>query len=148
MAKDFAVGAGLSTLGTTAGLGALGLAAKATRMPMLSKLFGNAAKESIMFLNPFRSAKLLKRLPEASKLTASQMQLSNSGLMNATPNLGNLGPAQKLQKDVQKFHNAYGEMPADTLERGIGVANGVMNLGIGGAVALAPNMLGTKKTTA
>lgn len=139
LTKDFAVGAGLSTLGTTAGLGLLGLLAKGTRMPMLSKLFGNAAKESIMFLNPSRSWKLLKRLPEAARLTARQMELSNAGLLN--PNrMGakELVEGKTLQKQVKNFHKAYGEMPADTLEKGVGVANGVMNLGIGGAVALAP----------
>lgn len=139
LTKDFAVGAGLSTLGTTAGLGLLGLLAKYTRMPMLSKLFGNAAKESIMFLNPSRSWKLLKRLPEAARLTAKQMELSNAGLLNPNRMGANeLVDAATLQKQVKNFHKAYGEMPADTLEKGVGVANGVMNLGIGGAVALAP----------
>ena len=154
--NDGAMGAGLSTVGTTGGLALLGaLAGK--RMPMLKGLFNNAAKESLMFLNPVRSYKLIKRLPAASSLSARQMNLTNDlmkaklppsndphmaadmarnnpGFMNDTHQYEAL---RQLNKDTQAFKLRHGELPTDTLEKGIGVANGVMNLGIGAATGIA-----------
>lgn len=141
MGKDFTIGAGLSTAGTVAGLGALGIGAGLMRMPGLSKLFNNAAKESVLFLHPARSYRLLKRLKPASELAIEQQELSSLALRNPNYMLDPLKSqrAKILSDRVKAFEAAHGESPADTLEKGIGVANGVMNLGVGGAVALTPH---------
>lgn len=156
-AKDFAVGAGLSTLATTGGLGAAGFIANKMGIPFAGKLFNNAAKESILFLDPMRSYKLLKRLPQAANLASRQMELLQKGLntdisrqglanqfKNITPGgienaLGDFNAARKTIRRTQAFQRLYGESPTDTLEKGIGVANGIMNLGVGGAVGALPN---------
>ena len=159
MAKDFTVAAGLSTLGTTAGLGLASLAARAAGVPVASKLFYNAGKESLLFFNPFRSYRLLKRLPEASSLAARQggvienaLKLKSDDLMqaafkpNTVPNA--INKLHNLRDDSARFQALHGESAMDTLEKGIGVANGIMNLGVGGLVGVVPHFMPENRKTA
>lgn len=163
--RDFGTASAISTAGTTAGLGAAGLLAHRYKMPMLKSLFNNAAKESLLFFNPVRSFKLLGRLREASKLTKGQMEFADNlmakpilpdinklqvtavanpakaqqaALNEVKTHAGRLADLQNLQNATKSYNQRYGEMPAQTLEKGIGVANGLMNLGVGGAVGLLP----------
>jgi len=165
--SDFGTAAALSTAGTTAGLGAAGLLANRYKMPMLKNLFNNAAKESLLFFNPVRSVKLLGRLREASKLTKGQMEFADNlmakpifpdvsklqttavadpskipqlAFSELNTHAGRLAELKKLQNATQAYSARHGEMPAQTLEKGIGVANGLMNLGVGGAVGLTPEL--------
>jgi len=155
-ARDTAAAAGLSTLGTTAGLAAAGMLSKRVGSPMLQKLFQNAARESVLFFNPMRSYKLLKRLPNAAVLSARQLELSDKLVNSKLPktfanvNKSTVDKATKAYKDVQQLQNQtqryvtqHGELPTETLEKGIGVANGVMNLGVGGVVGFLPHVTGS-----
>lgn len=161
-AKDTALAAGLSTAGTTAGLGAAALLSRKGRMPFLAHLFGNAAKESLLFFNPARSYRLVKRLPQAAQISAEQMRLSNKAFntpfnaRRARQAINNpakqqsvradINAARKVQRDSASYFTTHGEAPTETLEKGIGVANGVMNLGVGGAVGLLPHLTGAVST--
>lgn len=155
-ARDTAAAAGLSTLGTTAGLAAAGMLSKRIGSPMLQKLFQNAARESVLFFNPKRSYKLLKRLPNAAVLSARQLELSdklvNAKLPKTFANVNKstvnkatkaFNDVQQLQNQTQRYVKQHGELPTETLEKGIGVANGVMNLGVGGVVGFLPHVTGT-----
>jgi hypothetical protein len=163
-AKDTAVAAGLSTAGTTAGLGAAALLSRRGRMPFLAQLFGNAAKESLLFFNPVRSYRLVKRLPQAARISAEQMRLSNKAFnspinaRNARRAMNNpakqqavqadINAARKVQRESSAYFNTHGEAPTETLEKGVGIANGVMNLGVGGAIGLLPHLTGTASAPA
>jgi hypothetical protein len=155
-ARDTAAAAGLSTLGTTAGLAAAGMLSKRVGSPMLQQLFNNAARESVLFFNPMRSYRLLKRLPNAAVLSARQLELSDklvnaklpktiAGVNKSTVNKATkaFNDVQQLQNQTQRYVTQYGELPTETLEKGIGVANGVMNLGVGGVVGFLPHVTGT-----
>lgn len=163
-AKDTAIAAGLSTAGTTAGLGGAALLSRKARMPFLGHLFANAAKESLLFFNPVRSYRLIKRLPEAAQISAEQMRLSNKAFnsqLNARTARRvmndpvkqkavqtDINAAKKVQRESAAYFNTHGEAPTETLEKGIGVANGVMNLGVGGAVGLLPHLTGAASAPA
>lgn len=155
-ARDTAAAAGLSTLGTTAGLAAAGMLSKRVGSPMLQQLFNNAARESVLFFNPMRSYRLLKRLPNAAVLSARQLELSDklvnsklpqtiAGVNKRTVNKATQAyrDVQKLQNQTQRYVTQHGELPTETLEKGIGVANGVMNLGVGGVVGFLPHVTGS-----
>lgn len=155
-ARDTAAAAGLSTLGTTAGLAAAGMLSKRVGSPMLQQLFNNAARESVLFFNPMRSYRLLKRLPNAAVLSARQLELSdklvNSKLPKTIANVNKstvnkatkaFNDVQQLQNQTQRYVKQHGELPTETLEKGIGVANGVMNLGVGGVVGFLPHVTGS-----
>lgn len=155
-ARDTAAAAGLSTLGTTAGLAAAGMLSKRVGSPMLQQLFNNAARESVLFFNPMRSYRLLKRLPNAAVLSARQLELSDklvnsklpktiAGVNKSTVNKATkaFNDVQQLQNQTQRYVKQHGELPTETLEKGIGVANGVMNLGVGGVVGFLPHVTGS-----
>lgn len=155
-ARDTAAAAGLSTLGTTAGLAAAGMLSKRVGSPMLQQLFNNAARESVLFFNPMRSYRLLKRLPNAAVLSARQLELSDklvnsklpktiAGVNKSTVNKATkaFNDVQQLQNQTQRYVTQHGELPTETLEKGIGVANGVMNLGVGGVVGFLPHVTGS-----
>jgi hypothetical protein len=64
------------------------------------------------------------------------------------------GTTQQAQKAIratrqaQQYFRDYGETPGDTLEKGIGVANGVLNLGIGAGIGAAPHLMPSMPGTA
>jgi hypothetical protein len=159
-AKDLGIGAGLSTIGTTGGLLLTGaLAGK--RAPIIKKMFNNAAKESLLFFNPVRSYKLIRRLPEAANLAKRQMDMNNElmglnlpsqknftelnaafrNMPNAPEMSGHYDRVKALVDATQAFNKAHGELPMDTLEKGIGVVNGAMNLGVGAVAGAAPQLI-------
>ena len=160
-ARDTLVAGGASTIGTTAGLAGAAALANHVGSPVLGNLFRNAAKESLLFFNPVRSFRLLRRLPRAAVLASNQLELSDR-LIHATipKTFKGVTPKQinkatqaykdvtRLQRQTQKYHTLHGELPGETLEKGIGVANGVMNLGVGGAVGLLPHLTGSASTPA
>jgi hypothetical protein len=160
-ARDTLVAGGASTIGTTAGLAGAAALANRVGSPVLGNLFRNAAKESLLFFNPVRSFRLLRRLPRAAVLASNQLELSDRLIHSTIPKtFKGVTPKQinkatqaykdvtRLQRQTQKYHTLHGELPGETLEKGIGVANGVMNLGVGGAVGLLPHLTGSASTPA
>lgn len=156
IARDAAIGAGVSTLGTgalLAGTGAL-LRGKA---PALGHMLTNASKQHYKLFNPKYSIPMLKSLPEASGLFGKQMRLIKQAEKFATseaPNLSSVKTAirssgvspEKDVKELRGFMKKYGRSPSATMESSVGLLSGSASTAVGAAGGLATSSGWKKKT--
>jgi hypothetical protein len=86
-------------------------------MPLVGRLLSGAARESVAFLNPFRTMNKLKRLPEAGRLAAGMMASNNKVLSN--PNIRKLmrsresgldSSVSKVLGDTPDWHKSLVEL--------------------------------------
>jgi len=149
-AKEFGVQGALATGVSATLLGAGGLALR-KKAPAFGKMLTGAAWSGVHFLNPVYSYQTIKKIPEASKLFAEQMRLSNILIDSDIDRSGGLAGAQrayaasglgpndeKAMQEIKAYKKKYKETPADSIEASLGVLSGFTGLGGAGVAAMNP----------
>ena len=148
LARDVAIGGGSSLVLANGMLWAGGKAVK-KRMPGLSKLLDSAAKEGTYFLNPMRSIKTARAIPQGSKLFGRQLDAmeaaekhaakggSAADLAGKFTGAGVAGMGKAHSDEVAAFTKQHGMTPSGAMDRGVGLLSGGTSLAggmIGGAM--------------
>lgn len=92
-----------------------------------------------------RAAAILDRQRRLAESAANMQNAPSANQLNhLDPGLVSVGQqASRATRQAQQYHTDFGETPGDSLEKGIGVANGALNLGIGAGLGLMPHLTGT-----
>ena len=144
IARDTAVGTGVSVLGTSALLAGAGALMK-HKAPDLAHMLRTAAGQHLNVFNPAKSVPLLRSLPRASGLFGKQMKVISAGEKMAVA--GGVPTAKQVQAAVQgaglkgradldelkDFTKTHGMSPSATMEKSVGMLSGIAAGGVGAA---------------
>lgn len=142
IAKDTAVGAGLSVAGTGALLYGTGKILN-KRMPDLSHMLNTASKQHVNVFRPSKAGPMLRAIPKASGLFGKQLKglaVAENLATGRKPTVAGVKRAIKKsgytgQKDIDElkaFKKQHRTSPGDVMEKSVGMLSGVASTAIGG----------------